>query len=63
MDPGDEYLLNLLRDGEGDRVEFKESLGTTLVEELKRQFVPSPTTCPAMASLAWSFWGCVMTAQ
>ena len=28
MDPGDEYLLNLLRDGEGDRVEFKESLGT-----------------------------------
>ena len=26
MDPGDEYLLRLLQDGEQDRVEFKESL-------------------------------------
>ena len=36
MDPGDNYLIDLLREGEADRVEFKESLGGDAREKLRQ---------------------------
>ena len=35
MDPGDDYLIHLLREGEADRVEFKESLGGNAGEKIR----------------------------
>ena len=36
MDPGDSYLIDLLREDEVDRVEFKESLGGDAREKLRQ---------------------------
>ena len=36
MDPGDDYLMYLLQQGEADRVEFKESLGGDAPEKIRQ---------------------------
>ena len=57
MDPGDNYLTRLLREGEADRVEFKESLGGDARDKLRQAICSFANDLPGYGEIGVAYVG------